>query len=210
MTTYVLVVTDMSGSMTILAEEVRSGFNAYLDELHRAGGDYRVSVTLFDTEFIPLCVAVPLIEVPRFTEDNYKPRGMTALLDAVGKTVAEFDAKVTLAAADRVLLVIQTDGHENSSSEFTWTTVRDSLEARAATGQWSIVYLGQGINAWGQGERFGASTQIVRTAAFGAATTSIYRGLATATVDYAQGAPAADTGATIAATPGVVDENPTT
>jgi len=208
-TTYVLVVTDMSGSMSSLANEVRSGLNAYMDELRKSKTEkdlrYRVSVTVFDTEFIPLCVAAKLSDVPALDSKNYTPRGMTALLDAVGKTVAEFEAKVNLEADDRVLLVIQTDGQENSSQEFTWDTIRELLEKRTADARWTVVYLGQGVNAWDQGHRFGGSTQTVKSSHSAGSTRSVYTGLAAATVSYAADG-TEDVGATIAAMPGVLED----
>lgn len=207
--THVLFVTDMSGSMANLADDVRGGFNTYVADLvaakERGEGRYRLSVTLFDTEFIPYCTNARLADVPAMDSKNYRPRGGTALLDAVGITVTRFESAVTLADDDRVLLVIQTDGQENASSEYTWDSVRALLEEREKTGKWSIVYLGQGIAAWAQGNRFGASTQTVNTAASGRGTRSSYSGLSAATVDYAAGADARDVSKTVAATPGVVE-----
>jgi hypothetical protein len=208
-TTHVLFVTDMSGSMGDRATDVRGGFNAYVDNLRLAkadkGGRCRLTLNLFDTEFIPLCTDVRLAAVPELTERNYRPRGMTALLDAVGRTVVEFDA-TTLGADDRVLLVIQTDGAENSSRKFTWDRIRELLAEREATGQWSIVYLGQGVDAWTQGHQFGASTQVVGVAATAVGTQSSYSGLAAATTDYAETGRPRDVGATVAGTAGVNDQ----
>jgi len=213
-TTYVLVVTDMSGSMAGLETEIRSGFNNYIADLRKDkeanGTRYRVSLTVFDTKFEPLCTAARLSEVPVLTEENYAPRGMTALLDAVGKTVVEFGEKVKdLTPEDRVLLVIQTDGAENSSQEFDWETIKALLEAKEKTGQWAIVYLGQGVNAWGQGQRFGQGVQIVNSSNTKGSTSAHYSGLTMSTRDYAN-AKVTNTGLvgeTIANTPGVTDPN---
>lgn len=208
-TTHVLFVTDMSSSMRTLAEDVRGGFNSYLQQLRtnkaETGTRYRITVTLFDDRFITLCVAAKLAAVPELTHTNYTPTGMTALLDAVGKTITQFEAATTLSDDDRVLLVIQTDGGENHSRDFSWGRIRKLLEVRQKTGQWSIVYLGQGIDAWDQGAKFGPSTQVLRSAHTGRSTQSTYTGLATATVAYAAGTAPADVGDVIAATPGVVD-----
>jgi uncharacterized protein YegL len=202
-TTHVLFVTDMSGSMHDLAEDVRGGFNTYLADLRKDveanGTDYRMSVTVFDTRFMPLCVAAELADVPDFTQANYAPTGMTALLDAVGRTVGEFDTATTLGDDDRVLLVIQTDGGENSSREWTWEKIRTLLDERERTGKWSIVYLGQGVTAWEQGSRFGASTQVVGVAGTSKGTASSYSGLSMATVVYAETGVARDVGAAVAA-----------
>lgn len=208
-TTYVLVVTDMSGRMSGLEVEIRAGLNNYIADLRKDkeanGTRYRVSLTVFDTKFEPLCTAARLSEVPELTVANYQPRGMTALLDAVGKTVMEFGTAVTLTKEDRVLLVIQTDGQENSSQEFSWETIKSLLEAKEKTGQWAIVYLGQGVNAWGQGQRFGQGVQVVNSSNTKGSTSAHYSGLTMSTLDYSKGGSSRSVGETIANTPGVTD-----
>ncbi|MCX5066610.1 hypothetical protein OOJ91_12050 [Micromonospora lupini] len=203
-TTYVLLIVDMSGSMNKLADDVRGGFNAYVDEL-RADTDreYRLSVTLFDTEFIPLCTAHSLDGAPAMTEANYRPRGSTALMDAVGLTIGQFESAAALDEDDRVLVVVQTDGRENSSREFTAADITHLIKTREAGGRWSFVFLGAGPNTWRQAE--GMGFQIGSTVALDAseqATKGSYFGLATATRSYSRGGSAADSAATVAAASG--------
>lgn len=202
--THVLPITDMSGSMSPLADDVRGGFNAYVDEL-RADTDrhYRLTVTLFDTEFIPLCTAAELPDVPRLTEANYRPRGMTALLDAVGKTITEFESATTLGDDDRVLVVVQTDGAENRSREYTSATVAALIKEREATGKWSFVFLGAGPDTWRQADAMGfARGSTVSLDASADATRGSYSGLAGATRSYSRGGSAEDSAVAVAAASG--------
>lgn len=203
--THVLLVVDMSGSMAGLAEDVRGGFNTYVADLAKDDGRYRITATVFDTRFIPLCVAAKLRDVPAMTEANYRPAGMTALLDAVGKTVTDFEAKTTLADGERVLCVVQTDGQENSSREFTAGRIAEMIRERETTGRWSFIYLGAGVDAWGQGEALGFA-HTVNAGKSAGATRSSYSGIATASSSYAAGADAAETHAVLASTKGI-DEN---
>lgn len=200
-TTHVLFVTDMSGSMTSLADDVRGGFNTYVDDLKKdAAGKYRLTVTLFDDRFESLCVAAKLKDVPRLTEQNYKPRASTALLDAVGKTVTEFDARVpTLADGDRVLVVVQTDGAENASREFTRDLIATLIKEREATGKWSFIYLGAGVDAWSQAGGMGfAATSTIHSKNTSGATRSAYTGLTQASIAYSAGATAAEASGLVA------------
>lgn len=191
-TTHVLAVIDASGSMFPLAMEVRSGFNGYIAELREARAErglrFQVSVTTFNHRATLLCTAAPLDEVPELTEVNYAPASMTSLLDAVGATIAAFDREVPLVdwadGGDRVQLVIMTDGQENMSSAFTWDQIREVLEARAAAG-WQITYLGQGVNAWAQGARFGGGTVVIASSDTAEGTRAAYQGMKMSTVDYA-------------------------
>jgi hypothetical protein len=190
--THVLVVIDASGSILDngLETEIRTGFNGYLDDLVAAAKAdkslrFRITASTFNTNVYPVCVDEALAKAPRLTEATYRPLGGTALLDAVGRTIAEFEARTKLGKDDRVQLVISTDGEENSSQKHTWDQVSRMLDERALTGRWQIIYLGQGIHAWDQGSRLGAHTQIVRTRSTKMSTHATYGGLAVATVEYA-------------------------
>lgn len=198
---HVVVITDMSGSMSTLAREVRTAFNTHVkdmkDEVAKAAEagqilDFRYTVTVFDTEFIPLCVDAPLDQVPEFTEDNYMPRGFTALLDAVGKTVAEFERRVTLGPTDRVLVIIQTDGQENSSKEYGWDAVKKMLSERASRPNWQILYLGEGADAWISDGSLGAGVSVLRSASSASSTKSRYASMTKGTLAYAAAVDPAD------------------
>lgn len=192
MTTHVLVITDKSGSMYGLASDVRGGFNSYINELRAdKNGDYSVTVTLFDTECESLCINVPLSKVPAFTEDNYHPGGMTALLDAVGETIQRFENNADVCKHDRVLVVVQTDGRENSSREWSKDKIKKLIKDREATEQWTFIYLGAGAEAWNQGGQYGMGMQ-VNTVSTSWGTRSSYRGLAQGTIAYASGTSGAE------------------
>lgn len=154
MTTHVLMVTDMSGSMSPLASDVRGGFNSFLDDQAKQEGQFKYTVVLFDHEYMPMCKDVELGAVPRLTESNYMPRGNTALLDAVGRTVSSFDFS-KLNEDDRVVLVIQTDGYENASREWNYATVKKLLDERRSSGKLREIYIGAGVDSWNQAQSMG-------------------------------------------------------
>lgn len=195
--THVLLVIDMSGSMDHLAEDVRGGFNSYIEDLRNQGGRFRITASVFDTAFEPLCVAAKLKDVPVMTSANYRPRGMTALLDAVGKTVTDFEAVTTLGEGERVMVVVNTDGAENSSREFNSAQIAEMIREREATGAWTFIYLGAGQAAWGQGQVLGFAS-VVNTANSAAGTRSTYSGITKASLSYAEGASAAEASAVLA------------
>jgi hypothetical protein len=208
-TTHVLIVTDMSGSMTSLADEVRSGFNGYIDDLIKSKGEkdlrYRVTSTVFNTKFIPLCVDAKLSNVPRLTHDNYSPSGMTALFDAVAKTVLEFEDKTNLSKDDKVILLVQTDGLENSSNEYNLAQLQEMLDSRAKNGKWAIIYMGQGIQAWNKEDILGKFSLGVNTGTSRSATKSRYRGMAAATSAYASSGDANEAATILRSTKGIMD-----
>lgn len=188
MTTHVVMIVDMSGSMSRVQSDVRGGFNSYLDGLQEDGGDYRITTTLFDTEFINLGVNIPVHVATRLNERNYRARGMTALLDAVGKTIAEFQLRMPeLPEGDRGIVVIQTDGQENSSKEYTYEMVNTFLTKLQETG-WGVVYLAAGLDTWDQAARMGVQRgQYTNTSGSNASMRSTYSGLSHGTRSYAGG-----------------------
>jgi len=120
---------DMSGSMGICHAETVEGFNEYVmdlqaeeDELaakHGEGVYTRMSLTIFDTVFEEWYTAVPISEIPVIGMDRYVPRGGTALFDAIARTITNTEKQIREQGGDpRVLFVINTDGEENSSTEY--------------------------------------------------------------------------------------------
>ena len=198
MTTHVIMLIDKSGSMYPFEDDVRGGFNSYLDDLGKdTEVDYSVTVALFDDKYELLCNSKSPNEAPRLTKDNYQVSNSTALLDAVGKSITDFEklGKLTEDSTDRVLLVINTDGRENSSHEFDNTTIRQMIADREAvvdglpTGKWSVLYLGQHAEAWAEadnlGIRRGSTVSVGRT---GGQTMSSYSSLSSGTGKFSRGA----------------------
>lgn len=192
MTTHVLMITDMSGSMSPLASDVRGGFNTFLDDQAKQEGQFKYTVVLFDHEYMPMCKDVDLKDVPRLTESNYMPRGNTALLDAVGRAVSTLDFS-SLDEDDRVVLVIQTDGYENASIEWNYSKLKAMLEARRATGKLREIYIGAGVDSWNQAQAMGMhANSYLNTSGSKSATHGTYGAMAQTINASASMAPDAD------------------
>lgn len=163
------MVLDKSGSMHALAGATVEGVNAFLDEQKQGPGSVRLSLTLFDTDFDVRYVAEPLERVAPLgsRENRYTPQGRTALYDAVATTVLGVQAYLDHNAHWKgdVVVVIQTDGEENSSQTFTLDAVNALISAKTAAG-WEFVFQGAGQAAWTEGSRF---TSIPVTARFAGA-----------------------------------------
>lgn len=177
------VAIDASGSMYKAANDVRGGFNQYIADLSRdTMHTYRVSLYLFNTTVEKLQDTVEPTDVVTLSDENYRPMGGTALFDAIGEIITGYEA----AEGERPLVVVHTDGEENSSSEWNLKPLKALVAARIKEG-WGFVYLGQGIDTW-QGEALGMySGMTVNTSA---GTRGTYEGLSMGTVAYASGASA--------------------
>ena len=123
------VVLDRSGSMQQIASDMIGGFEAFIEEQRHAEGDVRLSLVQFDSED-PFEVLIDGEDLSTATLDarKYAPRGLTPLLDAVGRMIARVDAGIAERSElgqtqeDQVVLVI-TDGLENASKEYTLAAV---------------------------------------------------------------------------------------
>ena len=169
--TIVSVVLDMSGSMTRLAAATREGLNAYLDSLRQDSentDEVLVSVTVFDSMWesgsydqIPRINTIfnlePLSKLPEITQEHYNPEGGTPLYDAIGATVERTEEALKgVKGNPDVLLVIITDGENNTSKKLTRENAKVLIESKQGAG-WTPVYLGANQDAWAVSEGLGIS-----------------------------------------------------
>lgn len=139
---------DESGSMRQIEKETIEGFNGFIDNLRKQEGQTRLSLTTFSLRgqdvptYRPLSVVQALDEFQALDDRSYKPYGDTPLYDAVAHTINGVEQTLPTLEGDwTVLFVIQTDGRENSSREFTRGQVFDLIRKKERDG-WKFVYLG--------------------------------------------------------------------
>jgi uncharacterized protein YegL len=143
----VAAVIDKSGSMQGLQADVIGGFNRFVSDQQGLPGEAIMSVVLFDTEITHLEDNTPIADVKPLTEAVYAPSGMTALYDAVGAAIKVLEEATR--PNDRLVVVVTTDGEENSSRIFTQAQIKAMIDAKQKLG-WEFVYLGAGDAKWVQ------------------------------------------------------------
>jgi uncharacterized protein YegL len=145
-TVHVAFVLDKSGSMQAVEEAVVEGYNDYLRELREQGGETLFSLTTFDTRFEHVCVGEPLANVARLDSRSYRPDGCTALYDAIGHTVLQTEQRLQAEGRgeEKVLVVVMTDGLENSSTDYDAHTIAELVRDYDERPNWTFVYLGAG------------------------------------------------------------------
>ena len=157
--TEMVFILDRSGSMSGLERDTIGGYNSMLERQQKEKGEARVTTILFDDRYEILHDRIALPEVSPMTENEYYVRGNTALLDAVGRTIAKVGADLDRTAeeerAEHVVVVITTDGMENSSQEFSEQKVRGMIEHQKEKYGWEFIFLGANIDAIATAERYG-------------------------------------------------------
>ncbi len=185
---YILL--DRTGSMEPIWSEALSSVNAYANGLATLDGGPRVDadITLaaFDAQdglqFDVLRSGVDAGRWRKVTNDEVSPRGMTPLYDAIGKIV-------TLAEKDRpekAIIVIMTDGEENSSQEMTKSAAKAALDRIRKKG-WEVVFLGTEFSNFNDAEGVGQTSSRNMAVSKDQLNESM-RGLAQKSKDYATGA----------------------
>jgi len=145
--------------MSKQTEQTVSGVNEYIDNLKKDNEGKKVLFTLtkFDSGSQVIHAAVPITDVPEFTSEVYAVGGMTALYDAVGETITELEKRIDVETP--ALMVILTDGEENSSTKYTLSAIKEMIANKKEKG-WSFVFMGDGKDAWATGEALGTDASI--------------------------------------------------
>lgn len=160
MNTEIVCIIDRSGSMQPLADDAIGGFNKFLEDQKavRMDGECGMTFVQFDNVIETMYEGKPIADVHRLSDHTYKPRGMTALLDAVGMTLRatkqRLDKKQGSPEKPKVIVVILTDGFENASREYSRDRVRALIEEAQADG-WSFVYLAANQDAFVSAQHLG-------------------------------------------------------
>ena len=147
---------DKTGSMGSVAKATISGFNQYVDSLKSRADEIRFTLALFNSDGTDtLYKGVSLADVKPLDSKSYDPVGATPLYDAVAATIRATEQSLN-GKKEEVLVIIMTDGEENSSEEFTREKVFDLIKGKEAEG-WTFAFLGANQDSWGVGESIGVA-----------------------------------------------------
>ena len=159
--TEMVFILDRSGSMSGLESDTIGGYNSLLEKQRKEVGDGTVTTVLFDDQYEMIHDHAAIGKVKDITNKEYFARGMTGLLDAVGKTINHVGNRHKNALDSEVpgktMVVIITDGFENASREFTLPQVKQMIERQKAEFGWEFLFLGANIDAVSTAEGFGIS-----------------------------------------------------
>lgn len=145
------IILDRSGSMVKVKEDTIGGFNTFLKEQQSAPGEANITLVQFDDNYEVVYEGKSIKDAQPLDENTFVPRGFTALLDTIGKTINTVGAR--LAATEekerpgKVVFVILTDGQENASKEFVPGQIAEMISRQKDTYNWEFIFLGANQNA---------------------------------------------------------------
>jgi hypothetical protein len=161
--TEIVCILDRSGSMESIRADAIGGFNTFIEGQKKVAGTASVSLVLFDHEYSIAYSNIGLNEVKLMDSATFVPRGSTALLDAIGRTINDVGARLSNMLEDdrpeKVMVCILTDGYENCSKEFTKSKIKEMIELQRNQYNWEFSYLGANQDAFAEAGNLGISKQ---------------------------------------------------
>lgn len=153
--THITMVIDRSGSMSSCWADVIGGYKNIVEKNKALPGKCTFTVAAFDNEY-ELVEDFSAIENVS-SELKVFPRGGTALLDAIGKTIKSLESKLeSFPAHERpqIIVMVQTDGYENMSKEFNKITIQELIKNKQELG-WQFMFLGASMEAVSEAAIYG-------------------------------------------------------
>ena len=153
--TLISIVVDRSGSMESMNGETAGALSSFIKD--QSNGNTFVTASRFDNTCERFIDLKPSTEVTISNED-VEPRGMTSLYEAIGTSV---NYTVSISQDfDKVIFVILTDGHENSSKneykgESGRMLIKEMISGKEKSAGWSFFFLGANIDSQTVGDSLG-------------------------------------------------------
>ena len=141
--TAIYLLLDASGSMWKNKKEHLGGVNGYLEQMKMDSNSYILNITLFSSVKNEVIREGNLEDAEFVTEEEYVTTGGTPLLDAAWNIIGR--AEVATEKEDKVIVIMQTDGEENSSVEVKLEDLKKKIEEKREDG-WLFEFLGLGVD----------------------------------------------------------------
>jgi uncharacterized protein YegL len=155
--TDITILLDRSGSMGAIKKDMEGAFDTFLTE-HRRVPSTKMTLIQFssvnDHQVVYQNVPVEAVE-----KLNIDALGGTPLLDAFCKAIDSTGTRLANMKesdrADKVLMIVITDGEENQSKTYTRNDVKSRVTKQQTDYKWEFVYLGANQDAFQETQSFG-------------------------------------------------------
>jgi uncharacterized protein YegL len=157
----VAAIIDRSGSMAGKEEDTIGGINATIEELkkNKVNEIIKFSVKFFDNQENLKINSLDIENIYPLKVSDLKPRGQTALLDAMGNTITHFinNKMKEPDSFNSCIIYIATDGFENASKKYNNNNIQNLIK-EAKKYNIELLYLGANQDAILEASKFGLDT----------------------------------------------------
>ena len=140
MSNYAVICLDETGSMSGQEERVVTSLNEYIEALPKKT---HVTVFKFDSNRWTQYYDGKKSDFKKMKQKDYTPGAMTPLYDAVYKSIAH--AESLAKDGDKVMVMVDTDGYENASKEYTQDSIKAIVDKKKSSG-WEFLFMASGID----------------------------------------------------------------
>ena len=156
--TAIAVLMDRSGSMADIRDDAQGALSAFIADQSKLPGRCTIRLSHFDDAYEDVYPSTPVSSAPAY---ELIPRGTTALLDGIGRLVVDFGAELASMPEDQrpgtVIVIIQTDGHENASQDWTRERIFELITEQRSRYGWTFIFLGADQDAIDSGSQLGVA-----------------------------------------------------
>lgn len=145
MKTKIICLIDRSSSMSSILNKSIESFNSFLEEQKNVKGKAKIDIILFDDKIETIVSNKKLKNVEPITTKEYFARGSTSLYDAISLTInneLDYLSENPKNRSDKTLVVILTDGEENSSTKYNSEQTKSWIKEMEEYFNWKFIYLG--------------------------------------------------------------------
>lgn len=143
--------------MASVKADTIGGYNTLLEDQKKVKGEATLTLNQFDDQYETVVNAADIQSARKLTDKTFIPRGSTALLAAIGRSVDDtgemIKNKPENDRPEKVIFVIITDGQENHSHYVEWgkdktkAAISAKIKHQTDVYKWEFVFIGANQDA---------------------------------------------------------------
>ena len=164
---HVCFIIDESSSMWTSVSDVKGGFAKIIEE-QRSNENGTCAISIFRFATYPKEADFIMEDIENvYPELAYNPSGCTAMYDGIGKAIDEIGERLAAMPEEerpeKNLIVIMTDGEENSSRIYQPSKIREMIKHQEDKYNWTFLYIGTDISNTNDADRIGIGRKFATT-----------------------------------------------
>jgi hypothetical protein len=148
-------IVDKSGSMSDCIPATINGYNEQVSMIKNVEAEFpeqdiTIGLSTFNNQVDHKYFMQMSGMALEMNRRNYLPHGGTALYDAIGTSIEKLEEYRTVSSEQiptTVVVVILTDGYENSSRFYDLSQIKSKIESLESTGNWTFSFIGATLDA---------------------------------------------------------------